>query len=289
MKSSLREKKRIKEDARHPPPVRRWLSFSAAALSQCEAPHFYSCCATEWLQEAVQLGTSVRKLILSMWLPRLRELPCMPHSAAKPETPSHAVKQDITQRKISILHWLGHYLEGTPARLCCHTPPHLAPMTCSCNCNHSSSVPRGLVDLPSVWVSSGESSTILPLLTQWCWFLQSCTKFSSTASASLLLWLLLAEFPFLACWKTLSLSITLDNDDHNSGLKPCGKYSPDATVQVRQLQAARTGCFKAAHSANSAAGFREDAILKQSHQAGAQRQYVDCGKRHMVELLLKNC
>lgn len=121
MKSSLREKKRIKEDARHPPPVRRWLSFSAAALSQCEAPHFYSCCATEWLQEAVQLGTSVRKLILSMWLPRLHGLPCMPHSAAKPETPSHAVKQDITQRKISILHWLGHYLEGTPARLCCPT------------------------------------------------------------------------------------------------------------------------------------------------------------------------
>ena len=108
MKSSLGEKKRIKEYARHPPPVRRWLSFSATALSQCETPCFYSCCATEWLQEAVQLGTSVRKLILSMWLPRSRRLPCMPQLAAKPEIPSHTVKQDITQRKISILHWLGH-------------------------------------------------------------------------------------------------------------------------------------------------------------------------------------
>lgn len=108
MKSSLKEKKRIKEDARHPPPVRRWLSFSATVLSQCETPHFYSCCATECLQETVQLGSSVRKLILSMWLPRPCGLLCMPHSAAKPETPCHAVKLDVTQRKISILHWRGH-------------------------------------------------------------------------------------------------------------------------------------------------------------------------------------
>ena len=84
----------------------------------------------------------------------------------------------------------------------------------------------------------------------------------------------------------------LDNDNHNSGFKPCIKCSPDATVQVRSYEqlilSAPSGCFKAAHSANSAAGFREDAVLKQSHQAEAQRQYMDCGKRHVVELPLKN-
>jgi len=42
----------------------------------------------------------------------------------------------------------------------------------------------------------------------------------------------------------------------------------------------------AAHSVNSAAGFR--AILKRSHQARAQSQYTDCGERHVAELLLKN-
>lgn len=98
MKSSLREKKRIKEDARHLPPVRRWFSLSATALSHCETPHFIPA-VPEWPQEAVQLGTSVRKLILPLWLPRSRGLPCMPHSAAKPEAPLHALKQDITQRK----------------------------------------------------------------------------------------------------------------------------------------------------------------------------------------------
>lgn len=45
MKSSLRQKKRIKEYARHLPPVRRWFLLSATALCHCETPHFYTCCA----------------------------------------------------------------------------------------------------------------------------------------------------------------------------------------------------------------------------------------------------
>lgn len=45
MKSSLRKKKRIKEDARHLPPKRRWFSLSATALSHCETLHCYTCCA----------------------------------------------------------------------------------------------------------------------------------------------------------------------------------------------------------------------------------------------------
>lgn len=101
----------------------------------------------EWLQEAVQLSTSVRKLIHPMWLPRSCGLPCMPHSAAKPEAPSHTFKHNITQRKISILYWLGHlpwarreysrdssveqayapmqnYLEGVTAGLVLSCPPN---------------------------------------------------------------------------------------------------------------------------------------------------------------------
>lgn len=187
----------------------------------------------EWLQEAVQLGTSVRKLILALWLPRSHGLPCMPHSAAKPEAPSHTFKQDITQRKISILHWLGHlpwasnvprqnYLGGMPAGLALSCLPNqlswLPPMTWSWNWKPSSSVARGVLELPSNAGQFCESSTILPLLRHWCWFLGSCTKLFRAACASLLLWLLLVQLPFwnaekarvlLLCWTITTTILAL--------------------------------------------------------------------------------
>lgn len=68
------------------------------------------------------------------------------------------------------------------------------------------------------------------------------TKLHKVLQHCLQQWLLLAEFLFLACWKTLSPSDMLVNDNHNSGFMPCVKCSPDATVQERQLWAAHMLC-----------------------------------------------
>lgn len=124
MKSSLREKKRIKEDARHLPPVRRWFLLSATALSYCETPHFSTCCD----RGSSSAGISVRKLILPTCCPDPVDCPLC-HTQLQSQKPPPTLSSRIlhkgrfpfcTSKDTSLEQ--GENAQGTPP-LSKHMPP----------------------------------------------------------------------------------------------------------------------------------------------------------------------
>lgn len=161
----------------------------------------------------------------------------------------------ITQRKISILHWLGRLPWGSicpqaelpgryaswpaavmPPKLALMISPHdmIMKLEAQFFCVQSSS--RATFHVGQFWgifhhFATPEILVLVP--TKLHKVLQRCLCQFIVMPAS-------GQTSLLACWKSLSPSIMLDNNNHNSGLKPRVKCSSDATVQVRQLWAAHS-------------------------------------------------